>query len=140
MQYRPFFASVCLAAVAAGQDFNIERTMMNRVRHPNPNWIRGFYDEDQLFGHPSEQHHRMPMDDDYERSQFARGFAMIPPSHEEIIMHDPYQRGKAHHKFFAQENELERHERGAFRHEPDSRYFTMHPKRPEYREELDMKV
>ena len=50
---------------------------------------------------------------------------------------DNYHHTTQHRKVYAEPHELERHERGAFRDHEDSRYFTMHPKRKEYREETD---
>ena len=66
-----------------------------------------------------------------------RGFGKIHPTHEDDIRHDPYQRSKSYMKFTVEPHELERHERGAFRDSEDSRYFTMHPKKQGYRDELE---
>ena len=122
--------------------------------------MRGFYDDFDLRPeHQPQYHHsgrRYDLEDQYgefnggsegssederayERSYSERGFATIPPSHEEIVRHDPYQRSKTDIKFTVEPHELERHERGAFRDDRDSRYFTMHPKRPEYRDELEQR-
>ena len=42
-------------------------------------------------------------------------------------------------RFTAAPHELSRHERGAFPDEHDSRYFSMNPKLPEYREQTEQR-
>ena len=100
----------------------LERNLSNSTyEQPIPNWMRGFYDDFERVPPQVEHHHwertheRMPeqhsfyhLDDaekvvkyhqpavEYEVSHDERGFMLIPPSHEELIQVDPYQRQKAH--------------------------------------------
>ena len=153
MYLRTTFASVCLIAVVARAehhaDYNVEHTIMDRTLkvHPDkiPNWMRGFYDDfpkekrpvhvrqphhrDQQYYHEMGVYPESHAEEAYERSHQGREFTTFMPSHEELARHSSYQRAK--HSAYPYESE--RHTRGAFRDDHDSRYFTMHPVRPEYR-------
>ena len=134
-----------------------------------PNWMRGFYDDftpqaRAVPAHTAPVHapahatvlHAPPTDfyesvadayypahspevEAYELSHGSRDIGQIHPGHADAIHYDPYQRGKAHIKRYAEPHELQRHERGAFPSQQHPRQFTMHPKKPQYRSEDEQK-